>query len=77
VESNGQFKKQDNVYKCNLIPQLPFKRSKNMQQKNEARHCSNYQVAIETSVTVEENKPEVPSQKRKEDAKQILYLNRV
>jgi hypothetical protein len=48
-----------------------------MQQKNEARHCSNYQVAIETSVTVEENKPEVPSQKRKEDAKQILYLNRV
>jgi hypothetical protein len=45
-----------------------------MQQKNEARHCTNYQVAIETTVTLDEN---VPSQKRKEDAKQILYLNRI
>jgi hypothetical protein len=48
-----------------------------MQQKNEARQCTNYQVAIETAVTLEENKLNMPSQKRKEDAKQILYLNRV
>jgi hypothetical protein len=48
-----------------------------MQQKNETRHCTKYQVAIETAVTLEENKPNVPSQKRKEDAKQILYLNRI
>jgi len=48
-----------------------------MQQKNEARHQTNYQVAIETTVTLEENESNVPSQKRKEDAQQILYLNRI
>ena len=45
-----------------------------MSQKNEVRHRANCQVAVEATVAVA---TKVPIQKRKEDAKQALYLNRV
>jgi hypothetical protein len=48
-----------------------------MSQKNQVRHRSNCPVAVETTVTLAEcSKPNVP-QKRKEDAKQTLYLKRI
>ena len=45
-----------------------------MSQKNEVRHRSKCQVAVETTVALASS---APVQKRKEDAKQTLYLNRV
>jgi len=45
-----------------------------MSQKNEVRHRSNCQVAVEATVALASSGP---IQKRKEDAKQTLYLNRV
>jgi hypothetical protein len=49
-----------------------------MSQKNQVRHRSNCSVAVETMATLADcSKPKVPSQKRKEDAKQTLYLNRI
>jgi hypothetical protein len=49
-----------------------------MSQKNEVRHRSNCPVAIETSATlVDGSSSNVPLKKRKEDAKQTLYLNRI
>jgi len=49
-----------------------------MSQKNNARHLSNCQLATENAViTTDGSTSNMPSQKRKEDAKQILYLNRV
>jgi hypothetical protein len=55
-----------------------LKRLKNMSQKNNVRHRSNCQVAIETTATLTAgSKPNVPSPKRKEQAKQTLYLNRI
>ncbi|MCL4430526.1 MAG: hypothetical protein M1167_07210 [Chloroflexi bacterium] len=49
-----------------------------MSQKKQVRHQSNCPVAVETTVTLADiSKPDVPSQKRKEDAKQTLYLNRI
>jgi len=55
-----------------------FKRLKNMSQKNEARHLSNCQIAAESTVIATDvSTLNVPSRKRKEDAKQILYLNRI
>ena len=49
-----------------------------MSQNDKARHPSNCQMAAESAViTTEGNTSNVPTQKRKEDAKQILYLNRV
>jgi hypothetical protein len=42
------------------------------------RHNLNCQIAVETTATITDgSKPNVPSQKRKEDAKQALYLNRI
>ena len=49
-----------------------------MSQKNEVRHRSNCPIAVETTVTLaDSSKPNVPVPKRKEDAKQTLYLNRI
>jgi len=49
-----------------------------MSKKNDARHSSNCQIAAETAAIVTESSvADVPTQKRKEDANQILYLNRV
>jgi len=55
-----------------------FKRLKNMTQKNGTGNLSNCQITVESAVMTKEGSPSnVPMQKRKEDAKQILYLNRV
>jgi len=55
-----------------------FKRLKNMSQKNKARHLSNCQMAAESAVIATDGSTSnVPTRKRKEDAKQILYLNRI
>lgn len=55
-----------------------FKRSKNMSQKNEVRHSSNCHVTVETTVALANSgRSNVPLQKRKEEAKQALYLNRI
>jgi len=49
-----------------------------MAKKNEARHPSKCKLAAESAViAMSDTKSNVPLQKRKEDAKQILYLNRV
>jgi hypothetical protein len=49
-----------------------------MSQKNKARHSSDCQIAAESAAIVTESSAEnVSMQKRKEEAKQILYLNRV
>ena len=56
-----------------------------MAQKNEARHCSNCQVTIETTVTVEDNKPGAFTKKKrrrktntipKQNIKPKISLNR-
>lgn len=44
-----------------------------MSQKNQARHPKNRQ----TVVLAASNGMSVPSQKRKEDAQQEIYLNRI
>ncbi|MGA3288985.1 MAG: hypothetical protein ABSD42_01935 [Candidatus Bathyarchaeia archaeon] len=49
-----------------------------MSQKNKARHLSNCQMAAESAViAMADGTSNVPMRKRKEDAKQILYLNRI
>jgi hypothetical protein len=49
-----------------------------MSQKNKAGHSSNCQIAAERAViTAADSTPNVPMQKRKEEAEQILYLNRI
>ncbi len=45
-----------------------------MAQKNEVRHSAKCQITAKTTVTLAST---VPSQKRKEDAKKTLYLNRI
>jgi hypothetical protein len=55
-----------------------FKRLKNMAQKKQARHPSNCQITAEKAViTTQCSISNVPLQKRKEDAKKILYINRI
>jgi hypothetical protein len=55
-----------------------FKRFKNMSQKNKARHLSNCQITAENAViTTDCSTSNVPTPKRKDDAKQPLYLNRI
>jgi len=55
-----------------------FKKLKNMAQKNQARHLSNCQITAEKAViTTNGSTLNVPKQKRKEDAKKILYINRI
>jgi hypothetical protein len=49
-----------------------------MTQKNRAEHLSNCQITAENAViTSNGSTPNVPMQKRKKDAKKILYLNRI
>ncbi len=49
-----------------------------MSQKDKARHSSNCQTAAETPViTTDVSTSNVSMQKRKEDAKEILYLDRI
>ncbi len=49
-----------------------------MSQKNNARHLSNCQMATVNAVIAKNSSTSnVPTLKRKEDAKQILYLNRI
>jgi hypothetical protein len=49
-----------------------------MSQKNDLRHCTKCQITTEPMVELAVNsKPKVPSHKRKEDAKQTLYLKRI
>ena len=49
-----------------------------MAQNNIARHSSNCPIAAQSPViAASDSTPNVPMQKRKEDAKQILYLNRI
>ena len=52
-----------------------FKRLKNMSQKNQARH----QMKVESTAVIAAEciNQNVPSKKRKEEAKQALYLNRI
>ena len=55
-----------------------FKRLKDMSQKDKTRHISNCQMAAEGAViTTDGSTSKVPMQKRKEDAKEILYLDRI
>jgi hypothetical protein len=55
-----------------------FKRLKNMSQKNKARHLSNCQITAENAViTMDSSTSNVPTPKRKDDAKQTLYINRI
>ncbi len=71
-------KTNDNVYKPTLIFSWLFTRLKKMSQKNEVRHRSHCQITAKTTVTTAgDNVPNVPSQKRKEEAKKTLYLNRI
>ncbi len=54
-----------------------FKRLKNMSQKNVARHLD-CPMPIESAViAADSSASNVPTQKRKKDAEQILYLNRI
>jgi hypothetical protein len=49
-----------------------------MSQKNKARYLSNYQITAENAViTTDGSTSNVPTQKRKDDAKQTLYINRI
>jgi hypothetical protein len=49
-----------------------------MPQKNEVRQQSNCPITVETTIALVNGSNEnMPSQKRKEDAKQVLYLNRI
>ncbi|MGD0450983.1 MAG: hypothetical protein ABSA79_08035 [Candidatus Bathyarchaeia archaeon] len=49
-----------------------------MAQKKQARHPSNCQITAEKAViTTQCSISNVPLQKRKEDAKKILYINRI
>lgn len=48
-----------------------------MSQKNESRQRSNCPKTVETTVVLADGSINVPAQKRKEDAKQTLYLNRI
>jgi hypothetical protein len=63
------FVKQDNVYKLNVILAWFPKRLNNMSKQNKARHTKAANVTAATS--------KVPSQKQKEAAKQILYIDRI
>jgi hypothetical protein len=55
-----------------------FKRLKNMAQKKQARHPSNCQITAENAViTTSDSSLNVPKQKQKEDANDILYINRI
>ena len=65
----------DKVYKCNFILRWLFKRSKYMTQQNQVRHRKI--IAETTAVTTDAVVRKMPSKKRKEDAKQALYLNRI
>ncbi len=69
--------KWDNVYKVTLILDWTLQEVENMSQKNKAGQCSNCQTAAEPIVMAAEVSASVSTQKRKEEAKQILYLNRV
>jgi hypothetical protein len=49
-----------------------------MSQENKARHISSCPMAAEGAViTTDVSTSKVPMQKRKEDAKEILYLDRI
>ena len=49
-----------------------------MAQKKQARHLSNCQITAENAViTTTGSTSNVPKQKRKEDAKKTLYINRI
>jgi hypothetical protein len=49
-----------------------------MSQQEKARHLSNSQIATEGAViTADSSTANVAEQKRKKDAKQVLYLYRV
>jgi hypothetical protein len=49
-----------------------------MSKKNEVRHLANCQITTKATVTLaEDKKSAMPSQNRKEEAKKILYLNRI
>jgi len=49
-----------------------------MAQKKQARHLSNCQVTAESAVvTTSDSSLNVPKQKLKEDANDILYINRI
>jgi hypothetical protein len=50
----------------------------NMSKKNQARHQTNSQITAETAViSTDDNTPNMPMRKPKEDAEQILYIKRV
>jgi hypothetical protein len=49
-----------------------------MSQKNDLRHFAKCQITAEIPVElIVTSTPKVPSNKRKEDAKQTLYLKRI
>jgi hypothetical protein len=49
-----------------------------MSQKNEVRHPVNCQITAQTTdISAQGSSSNVPLQKRKEDAKQTLYINRI
>ena len=73
----------DNVYKFALIPLGNIKRLKLMSQDNteaQTQKCKLLPDSVPDGCAViaaEGSKLDVPLQKRKEDAKKTLYLNRV
>ncbi len=49
-----------------------------MSQKKQARHSPNCQITAENAViSIDSKISKVPSQKQKEEAKKILYINRI
>lgn len=71
--------RQVNVYKLALIPMGNIKRSKNMSKENAHPKCTlTTKSAPERCAVISAAiSPKVPLQKRKEQAKETLYLNRV
>ncbi len=72
--------KQDNVYKLALIPLGNIKRLKIMSQQNAEAKCKLLSDSVPEGcafISAKSSKPKMPLQKRKEEAKQTLYLNRV
>ncbi len=76
--SKSDAQDRDKIYKLTMILTGLFKRLKNMAQKKQAGHLSNCQITAENAViSTYDSIIKVPKQKRKEDAKKTLYINRI
>ena len=76
--SKNRLETDNNVYKLNLMHFWTLQEVEKMSQKKNARHTSNCQIAADASAVITQSSAtNVPTQKRKEDADQILYINRI